>query len=273
MSVVSPLVLLAAPSGSSLLSGLAGGPRSLDSLRGDLGMPPATTTRGHLRPLVSAGAVEKRRHGGFPGSVDYRLTPSGVDLWEVGAVLAAWLAVRPHGPVPLGSHAAKRATRALSEGWRSGLVHAFASSSLSLTELAGSIADLSYPAVERRFTAMRRLGLVEPVAGRGQSKPFGPSLWLRQGLLPLLASWRWLSRWRPEAAALSVEDAEAALLLALPNGYFADAAAGPGFVVAGTPAAWAAALLDGDRSAFDLSGDAALGADLLERMRQDLAPQ
>jgi DNA-binding HxlR family transcriptional regulator len=139
--------------------------------------------------------VEKRRHGGFPGAVDYRLTAAGGDLLAVTELHAEWLALAPGGGKALGTVAARQATRSLIEGLSSGLVAALADRPRSLTELDGVIAGLTYPALERRLTSMRRAGLVLAVPGPERRTPFGLSDWLRMASIPLGAASRWERSW------------------------------------------------------------------------------
>lgn len=189
------LLLIAVPRHVGLLTDLASGPRSLAELRHEAGSPPETTMRGYLRSLAAAKAVEKRRHGGFPGTVDYRLTAAGDDLIGVAETLASWLATSPQRPAALGTSDARRATKALVEGWASGIVRILASHPRSLTELDGAIYGLSYPALERRLALMRRFGLVQAVPASGRSTRFEVSDWLRTSAAPLDAGTRWERRW------------------------------------------------------------------------------
>ncbi len=151
--------------------------------------------RGHLRSLAAVGVVAKRRHAGFPGTVDYRLTAAGQDLLEVVETLTAWLATSPQGPTALGTTAAKRAIRALIEGRTSGMTQVLASQPCSLTELDEAVLDLSYPALERRLGSMHRLGLVEAVSANGRGVRFAISDWQRLATVPLDAGARWERRW------------------------------------------------------------------------------
>jgi DNA-binding HxlR family transcriptional regulator len=157
--------------------------------------------RTYLRSLVKAGVVEKRRWGGFPGTVDYRLTPAGRDLLGVAEAFAAWLSTSPQGPRDLGTAAAKRATKALIDGWATGMVWALASRPRSLTELDNAIAQFSYPALERRLSSMRRFGLVRPLPSDGRSTPFELSDWLRIATAPLDAAARWERKWSVRTGA------------------------------------------------------------------------
>jgi DNA-binding HxlR family transcriptional regulator len=189
------LLLLAVPFHVRLLTFLVTGPHSLTELRAAIGSPPDTTIRDHMGALAAAGAVEKRRRGGFPGSVDYRLTAAGHDLIGVAETFSEWLAQAPDGRKQLGTVFAKRVTRALVEGWGTGLVRALAVRPTSLTELSEAIPRLSYPAVERRFTSMRRLGLLKVVPSGGRATPCTLSDWLRTATIPLESASRWERRW------------------------------------------------------------------------------
>jgi DNA-binding HxlR family transcriptional regulator len=213
---ISALSLLATSNGFAILSMLEEGPRSLTDLRALLGFPPPTTIRGHVRSLVAEGVVEKRRHPGFPGSVDYRLTAAGSDLMATSERVNAWLAECPLGPIALGDRAAKRAIRALSDGWWTGIVHALASRPLCLTELDGLLAGLSYPALERRLSSMRRLGLLAPVPREQGRARFEIGDWLRAAVAPLIEAILWEHRWLHDRAPIARRDVEAVLLLILP---------------------------------------------------------
>lgn len=188
------LLLLTVPLHVHLLTALEEGPSSLAALRG-AGAPPPTTMRGYLRALALAKVIEKRREPGFPGAVDYRLTAAGHDLVKVAEMLSSWLTSSPNGRYPLGTATAKRATKAVIEAWASGIVSALTSRPCSLTELDGAIAGLSYPALERRLSALRRFGLVEAVSASGRGTPFAASEWLRVANEPLQAAARWELRW------------------------------------------------------------------------------
>jgi DNA-binding HxlR family transcriptional regulator len=194
------LLLLAVPTHVRVLSDLADGPRSLAALRRGPGSPPQTTLRSYLRSLAAARVLEKRCHGGFPGAVDYRLTAAGDDLRGVTEALAVWLATAPDGPTALGSRAAKRAVKALIEAWATGIARALASRTRSLAELDEAIVDLSYPALERRLSSLRRLGLVQAVPGRGRGTLLELSDWLHLGIAPLSAAAGWEHRWSGELA-------------------------------------------------------------------------
>lgn len=287
------------------MSELAAGPRALAELRPALGSPPLTTTRGYLRWFAAAAVAEKRRHGGFPGAFDYRLTPAGRDLVEVGETLAAWLAASPSGRLSLGSATAKGAIRALCEAWGSGIVHALAPAPLSLAELDSTIAGLSYPALKRRLASMRRLGLVRAEPGSQEGRPFVIGDWLRLAVAPLLSAARWERRWSPRPTPIAGQDVETWFLLALPalrlperiSGTCRltvrmsdDALAGvtaevredtviscvpeladaPVARVDGSLDAWLAAILGHDPAGLEFAGDTGLAIDLVDEMRRYL---
>ena len=118
----------------------------------------------------------------------------GRELLEVAERLELWLAQAPDGPISLESGAAKGAVKALVDGWGSTMMRALAARPLSLTELDGIIADLSYPALERRLSSMRMAGLVEAAAEQGLGHPLrgdrvGPPGSRRRSPPPATASW------------------------------------------------------------------------------------
>lgn len=153
----------------------------------------------------------------FPGSVDYQPGPASPGLLEVAQALSRWLSVAPAEAIDLGESSAKGTIAALADGWSSGMIRVLAERPLSLTELSATIADLSYPSLERRLTAMRLAGLVERTPTMGRGVPYGPTDWLRSAAAPLTAAVRW-ERERAAAAGVPVgpQDVEAVFLLALP---------------------------------------------------------
>lgn len=211
------LSMLSVPLNVYVLQALSKGPLPLIELRRVVGLPPQTTMRGHLRALVEAGILERHRHGGFPGPVDYELAKAGEDLLRVARTLEAWLLDAPDGPIQLGSVAAKSSTKALAEGWSSGIVRALAAKPLALTEISRLITGLSYPSLERRLGAMRMAGLIEPCPGGGRGTPYAVTGWLRRAIAPLAAGARWERKNLPdETAPVRRIDIEAAFLLTLP---------------------------------------------------------
>ena len=139
--------------------------------------------RGRLTDLVALEAVAKRG-GSMPYAVENELTDVGRDLLYVIDALAVWLSQAPEGQIPLGSVAARGAIKALTGGWESTMLRAFAARPLSLTQLDRLIGALSYPALERRLSALRAMGLVEPVPN-GDRAPYAVSRWGREAVGPL----------------------------------------------------------------------------------------
>lgn len=196
---------------------LADEPKSPVELRQEVDSPPQSTMRSYLRVLLQTGVVERRRRNDFPGNVEYQLAEAGRELLVVADALASWLATFPGTPTAFGSGAAKSAIRALVDGWSTSMVRALAIRPLSLTELNAVIASISYPTLERRLVAMRRDGLVEPLASGGRGTPYRVSEWLRRAITPIAAAARWEGRCLREGTlAITNRDVEAAFLLALP---------------------------------------------------------
>lgn len=211
------LSLLAIPLNANTLSALREEPRPLVDLRREVGLPPQTTMRGHLRTLTRTSVLERQQEGGFPGAVHYALGPAGDDLLAVARALQAWLACSPDGPIPLGSPEAKSLIKALTQGWSSTIMRALAAGPLSLTDLNKLITGLNYPSLERRMGAMRAAGMIEPCPSETRTTPYRASAWLRRAIAPLAAAARWERRHAPEKTTpIGRIDIEAAFLLALP---------------------------------------------------------
>lgn len=212
------LSLIAGPLGVPILRAHLEGPLRLPDLRERIGGAAQTTLRGQVGNLRGIGALERHVRGGMPYTVENELTDVGQGVLVVADAVEAWLAHAPQGPIPLGSEPAKGALRALIGGWGSKMLRALAARPLSLTELSSVIADHSYPALERRLSAMRAARLVEPSEdGSRGSKPYGVTEWARQAVGPLVAA----GRCECEHLADSTEpltrlDIEAGFLLAVP---------------------------------------------------------
>jgi DNA-binding HxlR family transcriptional regulator len=299
------LALLSTPLNVDVLQALAEGPQPLTDLRRAAGTPPQTTMRGHLTTLADTGIANKRREEAFPGCVHYELTPAGRELEQVASALAGWLSTAPEGPLQLGSVPARNAIRALTEGWSTSMVRALAATPLSLTDLNGLIAGVSYPSLERRLSAMRLIGLIERTEGRGRGTPYVVTDWLRHAVGPLAAAARWERLNVPSATArIKRLDAEAAFLLAVPLLDLPPALSGtcrlgvefqtdrgdrPAGVmvsvdrgrvvscttklggesaawVTGAPRAWLGALIDRDTSEVAIGGEPELARVLLDRL-------
>lgn len=187
-------------------------------LRQAVGHPPASTMRTYLRELTELGIVERRQEAGFPGSVELCITRRGKLLLAVGKALQRWLDLAPTGPIALGTVAAKSATKALVDGWSTGIVRALAARPFALTELHRLLPQLSYPSLERRLAAMRVIGLVEAQRDRGcRGTPYKATEWLQRGVAPLTAATSWERHWIPsETRPPGRMDVEAAFLLAVP---------------------------------------------------------
>ena len=129
----------------------------------------------------------------------------------------AWLARCPDGPIAADGEEAKRAVKALAGGWSSALIRALANRSFTMTELAGLIPDISYPAVERRITWMRASGQIEAVEKKGRGTPYVVTDWLRHSIAPLCAAGRWERRHLGDKSPpVTNIEVEASFLLTLP---------------------------------------------------------
>ncbi len=213
------LSLIAEPLTVPILRAHREQPLRLADLRQRLPGVAQTTLRGQVGNLRGVGALERKVLRQMPYTVLQEGTAAGEGILAVAETVEAWLARAPQGPLALGSAAAKEALRALIGGWGSTMLRALAARPFSLTELSGLIAELSYPAVERRLAAMRAVRLIEPrpeaaVAG---SKPYGVTEWARQAVGPLVAAGRCECLHLPDGTErLTRLDVEAAFLLAVP---------------------------------------------------------
>jgi DNA-binding HxlR family transcriptional regulator len=175
--------------------------------------------RGYLKSLADLEVIERHQAEGFAGSVAYALSRRGSELLAVATVLQHWLDEAPNGPVHLGSSAAKSSIKALVEGWNAGIIRIHAGRPLALTELARLVTSISYPTLERRVGAMRRVGLLGAERGNGGSRgtPYEASRWLRDAAAPLTAAVAWERRCaREKTKAIGRIDIEAIFLLAAP---------------------------------------------------------
>jgi DNA-binding HxlR family transcriptional regulator len=209
--------VLSTPLNFLILQALTERPMRLAELRKATGLPAQTTLRGHLASLNEIGLLVKRPTQKMPYAVENELTPMGHEMLTVADRLESWLSEAPDGPIALESSAARGAVKALVDGWGSTMMRALASSPLSLTELDSLIAELSYPALERRLSSMRIAGLVEPQPGRGAGTPYGVTEWARRGVAPLAAASHCERvHMGPRSAPVTPIDIEAAFLLATP---------------------------------------------------------
>jgi DNA-binding HxlR family transcriptional regulator len=211
----------------------------LPDLRERIGGAAQTTLRGQVGNLRGIGALERQVRPGMPYTVENELTDVGNGVLDVAEVVEAWLARAPQGPIALGSELAKGAIRALIGGWGSTMLRALAARPLSLTELSSVIPDISYPATERRLSAMRAARQVEVLPGDGATgRPCAVTEWTRQAVGPLAVAGRCECRYMAATTdPLTRIDIEAAFLLAVPLVTLAEDRAGSCLLAVSTGAA------------------------------------
>lgn len=212
------LSLLAGPLCAPILRAHLDGPLRLPDLREYLGGAAQTTLRGQVGNLRNLGALERHVRSGMPYTVENELTDVGRGILAVADAVEAWLERCPQGPLAFGSETAKGAIRALVAGWDSTMLRALAARPLSLTELDNVISEISYPAIERRLSAMRAARQVEESLQDGKpAKPYAVTEWTRQAVRPLVAAGRCeCEHLAGETDPLTRLDVEAAFLLAAP---------------------------------------------------------
>jgi DNA-binding HxlR family transcriptional regulator len=212
------LSLIAGPLTVPILHAHLDEPLRLPDLRERIGGAAQTTLRAQVGNLRGIGALERKVVGGMPYTVENRLTEVGRDVLAVAEIVETWLGRAPQGPIVLGSEAAKGAIRALVGGWGSTMLRALAARPLSLTELSSVIGNHSYPALERRLSAMRAARQVEPKPnGERGAKPYGVTEWTRLAVAPLVAAGRCECRHLAGVTdPLARIDIEAAFLLSVP---------------------------------------------------------
>lgn len=213
------LALFAVPLNALVLRALADGPKRLSALRSELGGPAQSTLRGILTKLVEIGALS-RGLGDRPSMLAYQLTPFGEDLLVAADAVEAWLGLAPDGPITLESALAKAAIKALVGGWASTVVRALAARPLTLTELDKLIDGYTYPALERRLSAMRHAGQIElgTNGDGGKGRQYTVSPWLRLGIGPLTVAARCERKHMPSTTApITRIDVESAFLLVVPQ--------------------------------------------------------
>lgn len=212
------LMLLSVHLNVLILRALAEGPLRLAELRKEAGGAAQSTLRGNLAKLIETGALRRRGRSDKPSVLEYELTPFGRDLLVAIDAVEAWLSLAPDEPLALDSPGAKVAIKALVGGWTSTIVRALAARPLTLTELDKLIDGCTYPALERRLSAMRlagQLGLSDNEDGKGRHYTVGP--WLRQAVGPLCVAARCERRHLPAATApIARIDVESAFLLVAP---------------------------------------------------------
>lgn len=212
------LALFSVPLNALVLRALADGPKRLTGLRAELGGPAQSTLRGILAKLVEIGALT-RGLGGKSSVLAYELTPLGEDLLFAADAVEGWLGLAPDGPIGLESTPAKVAIKALVGGWASTVVRALAARPLTLTELDRLIDGYTYPALERRLSAMRHAGQIELSESDNGKKgrQYRVSPWLRLGIGPLTVAARCERKHMASATApITRIDVESAFLLVAP---------------------------------------------------------
>lgn len=278
-------------------------------LRRDAGSPAQSTLRGHFQILETAGAMAKQKSNSFPGDLEYELLVPGRELLAVAAILQGWLGDGPDGRLQLGGDPAKAAIKGLIDGWDSNILGILAGGPRSLVELDDAIDDVNYPTLERRLGALRLAGQLadEPNSGRG--KAYSASMWVRQGMAPLIAAARWEHRNKQVGiAAVTAGDVAAAFTLIAPlleaaaampnacrlsvklqedrrrvgftglietsNGTIAYAGGNPQGLLdcwgSGSSADWFKALIDGNVGDIELGGDVDPGRIILELLHQTM---
>jgi DNA-binding HxlR family transcriptional regulator len=221
------LTLLATPLNLAILRSLSDRPMRLAELRAAAGLPAQTTLRGHLRALGEVGALVRNSTKEAPHAVENQLTPMGRELLSVADLLEVWLGRAPDGPIALDSEAAKGVVKAFVEGWGSTIMGDLAAQPMSLTDLDSRIAELSYPALERRLSSMRMANLIEARRGQGTRVPYAVTEWARRGVVPLAAASRCERiHLGGRAAPVTQMDIEAAFLLVAPLAGLGDDASG-----------------------------------------------
>lgn len=212
------LSILAAPLSVPILRAHLDGPLRLPDLRERIGGAAQTTLRGQVGNLRAIGALERHVRSGMPYTVVNTLTPAGSAILGVAEVVDAWLMRAPQGPIAFGSEPAKAAIRAVVSAWGSTMLRALAARPLSLTDMSNVIEELSYPALERRLTALRAAGQVQALpAEPHKATPYAVTEWTRQAVAPLVAAGRCECEHLYETTApLTRIDIEAAFLLAVP---------------------------------------------------------
>jgi DNA-binding HxlR family transcriptional regulator len=211
------LSLLARPLVVSILRAHLDGPLRLLDVRERIGGAPQSTLRAQVTNLRGIGALVRHVRNRMPYTVENELSEVGHAIVGVADATETWLNQAPLGPIVMGSEAAKVAIKTLVSGWDSSMLHALAIQPLSLTQLNGVIVGLSYPALERRLSAMRAARQVEALPGQASGRPYAVTDWTRQAVKPLAIAGRCeCQHLRKRTTPPSQADIETAFLLAVP---------------------------------------------------------
>lgn len=205
------------PLNTRILRAHADGPLRLAELQDKVGWSAQTTIRAAVTNLCGLGVLDKDAVGKAPHAVATSFGPAGEEMLVVADEIDAWLARAPGGPIAPDGEQAKGAVKALAGGWSSTLMRLLANRPFTLTELAGLIPGVSYPALERRISWMRASGEIEPVEQEGRGTPYVVTDWLRYAVAPLCAAGRCERRHlTSESGPITAIEVEASFLLALP---------------------------------------------------------
>lgn len=205
------------PLNTRILRAHAAGPQRLNELQEKVGWCAQTTVRAAIANLRRLGALVKQTVGKSPYAVATALSPAGEEMLFVADQVEAWLVLCPDGPIPPEGEEAKGAVKALAGGWSSTLMRALANRPFTLTELDSQIPEVSYSALERRLSWMRRTGQIEPVEQEGRGTHYVVTDWLRRAIAPLCAAGRCERRHlAAQSGPITSVEIEASFLLALP---------------------------------------------------------
>lgn len=170
----------------------------------------------HLREL---GVIVRLEPGEEHVGTQTELTQAGKGLLGLADVIEDWLADGPLGGPPLPDVAARGAVKSLIGGWDATIVMALARDPQTLAELKEQIPAVSYPALKRRLTSLRSVGLVTgaPDAKDRRRQSHSAAPWLRSAIGPLSVASHWEGLNIPAISErMTCEDIEAAFLLVLP---------------------------------------------------------
>lgn len=202
---------------AKVLRGHAEGALRLSDLEETIGWAPQTSLRAAVSNLCDLGVLVRQETSETSKGTSTELTPAGRDLLIIADRLERWLLRAPAGGITLDSAAAAGAIRALTAGWDSRVIRMLAEDSLTLTQLNAEIAEVSYPALERRLCRLRSTNLITPVESSGKGKPYAASNWLRHSIAPLSAAARWERQHMPDdVEPISQAEVESAFLLSMP---------------------------------------------------------
>jgi DNA-binding HxlR family transcriptional regulator len=212
----SVLELLANGLHARILDAHAAGPWRLSELQEVLGFYAQSTLRSALGKLEAAGALRRLESSLSPHAAVYALTSAGEEMRFAAAVLEAWLARAPRGPIEPGKPSAQAAVKAVTGSW-SLLMGKLASRPFTLAELEEAIPAASRAALERRLQKMERSGQIEALERRGRGTPYEVTEWLRRSIAPLCVAGRYERRYLAATTpAITKVEVEAAFQLSIP---------------------------------------------------------